>query len=233
MSVTQGSAADVGIVIQTMSDDSLRNVFSPRANSRMQIAATPVLTIKLTHTIPATGRYSDGVAGAFTGALWAFRCKVARMVAVDVVRRWEWVESVGTPVAPVAHARGNTVCLPLLVRTSVLDTAEEHLHYLWDTPHSLWGWLTTVDHKKIGWRYIVTALASLAIGGIEALILRVQLAQPDQHLLSPEAYNQIFTMQGDDDLLVRPANPGRLRQLPRPPLALDDRRGAMGRCRPS
>jgi cytochrome c oxidase subunit I len=78
----------------------------------------------------------------------------------------------------------------------VIDTAEARLHFLWDTPHSLWGWLTTVDHKKIGWRYIVTAVAFLAIGGIEALILRIQLAQPDQRVLSPEAYNQIFTMHG-------------------------------------
>ena len=45
-------------------------------------------------------------------------------------------------------------------------------------------------------RYLVTAFAFLVIGGIEALIMRVQLAQPEQHLLTPEQYNQLFTMHG-------------------------------------
>jgi cytochrome c oxidase subunit I len=58
------------------------------------------------------------------------------------------------------------------------------------------AWLTTVDHKKIGIMYGATALAFLAIGGLEALLIRAQLAQPDGQVLSPEAYNQAFTMHG-------------------------------------
>ncbi|NWG45035.1 MAG: cytochrome c oxidase subunit I [Alphaproteobacteria bacterium] len=57
-------------------------------------------------------------------------------------------------------------------------------------------WFSTTDHKKIGIRYLYTAFAFLLLGGIEALILRVQLAQPNARLLSPEAYNQLFTMHG-------------------------------------
>ena len=73
---------------------------------------------------------------------------------------------------------------------------EQRLTDLWETPKTLHGLLGTVDHKEIGKRYIVTALAFLLIGGVEALIMRLQLARPDNHLLSPEMYNQIFTMHG-------------------------------------
>ena len=58
------------------------------------------------------------------------------------------------------------------------------------------SWLTTVDHKKIGIMYFVTALFFFVIGGIEALLIRVQLAGPNGTLLTADQYNQIFTMHG-------------------------------------
>jgi cytochrome c oxidase subunit I+III len=60
----------------------------------------------------------------------------------------------------------------------------------------LYGWFATVDHKRIGILYLITSLAFFAVGGIEALLIRLQLARPNSHLLSPDAYNQIFTMHG-------------------------------------
>jgi cytochrome c oxidase subunit 1 len=60
----------------------------------------------------------------------------------------------------------------------------------------VWSWLTTVDHKRIGILYGYTAFAFLIIGGIEALLLRAQLARPDGTLLNANQYNQIFTMHG-------------------------------------
>ena len=54
----------------------------------------------------------------------------------------------------------------------------------------------TVDHKEIGHRYLATAFIFLIIGGVEALIMRIQLARADQSWLTPEAYNQLFTMHG-------------------------------------
>jgi cytochrome c oxidase subunit 1 len=66
----------------------------------------------------------------------------------------------------------------------------------WRRPPGIIGWLATVDHKEIGRRYIVTALVFLALGGVLALAMRVQLAQPDQNLISPDRYNQLFTMHG-------------------------------------
>jgi cytochrome c oxidase subunit 1 len=59
-----------------------------------------------------------------------------------------------------------------------------------------WSWVTTVDHKRIGILYGVTAFLFFLAGGIEALLLRLQLARPDGTVLSAAAYNQIFTMHG-------------------------------------
>ena len=70
------------------------------------------------------------------------------------------------------------------------------LQTIWETEPGVRGWFSTVDHKEIGLRYIVTAFAFLLLGGVEALVMRVQLAGPNRHLLSPEAYDQLFTMHG-------------------------------------
>ena len=58
------------------------------------------------------------------------------------------------------------------------------------------SWLTTVDHKRIGILYGVTAFAFFLLGGIEALLLRIQLAGPMGEFLDADTYNQLFTMHG-------------------------------------
>ncbi len=77
-------------------------------------------------------------------------------------------------------------------------------------PHGVWNWMTTVDHKKIGVMYSVAAFLFFLIGGIEALLLRVQLGSPDNTFLSAEAYNQVFTMHGTTMifLVVMPLSAG-------------------------
>lgn len=75
-------------------------------------------------------------------------------------------------------------------------TVENRLAGYWETPKSIRGWFATVDHKELGIRYLVTAFVFLLIGGVEALIMRLQLSRSNLSLLSPEAYNQIFTMHG-------------------------------------
>jgi cytochrome c oxidase subunit I len=59
-----------------------------------------------------------------------------------------------------------------------------------------WSWVATVDHKRIGILYGFTAFFFFIIGGLEALLIRTQLAAPDQNVLSADAYNQVFTMHG-------------------------------------
>jgi cytochrome c oxidase subunit 1 len=70
------------------------------------------------------------------------------------------------------------------------------LDLAWRRPRGIIGWLATVDHKEIGRRYIITALGFFVLGGIMALLMRLQLAQPDSNLIGAERYNQLFTMHG-------------------------------------
>ena len=58
----------------------------------------------------------------------------------------------------------------------------------------IWAWITTTDHKKIGILYGVSAMLFFIIGGVEALLIRTQLAIPNGEVLSADAYNQMFTM---------------------------------------
>jgi cytochrome c oxidase subunit 1 len=63
-------------------------------------------------------------------------------------------------------------------------------------PTGIWGWITTIDHKRIGILYGVTAFIFFIIGGIEAFLMRLQLSQANLDVISPEVYNQLFTMHG-------------------------------------
>ncbi|MGQ8631323.1 cytochrome c oxidase subunit I [Agrobacterium sp. DKPNP3] len=73
---------------------------------------------------------------------------------------------------------------------------DEKLHETWDPRPGFWGAIATVDHKVIARRYIVTAFVFLILGGILALVMRVQLATPEARFIDPDRYNQIFTMHG-------------------------------------
>jgi cytochrome c oxidase subunit 1 len=59
-----------------------------------------------------------------------------------------------------------------------------------------WSWVSTVDHKRIGILYGVTAFLFFIVGGVEALLIRAQLVRPNGTLLTAEEYNQLFTMHG-------------------------------------
>ena len=76
-----------------------------------------------------------------------------------------------------------------------VTTRTEDLGY---TPNTdgVWSWLTTVDHKRIGILYGVSALVFAFVGGFEALLIRTQLTGPNGTVLSADAYNQLFTMHG-------------------------------------
>src|SRR5580698_1263091 len=60
----------------------------------------------------------------------------------------------------------------------------------------VYEWVSTVDHKKIGLMYIAYALIFLLIGGLEAVLMRIQLAVPNNHFVSPQVFNRLFTMHG-------------------------------------
>ena len=86
--------------------------------------------------------------------------------------------------------------IPEVGRIPEGSAIEARLEKIWETAPGWRGWLSTVDHKTIGVRYLVTAFLFLLIGGIEALLLRIQLAGPNMAFLTPEQYNQLFTMHG-------------------------------------
>ncbi len=75
-----------------------------------------------------------------------------------------------------------------------MATTAATVHAAAPSESGLWSWLTTVDHKRIGVLYGVTAFIFFLIGGIEALMIRIQLMRPDMNFVSPDVYNQLFTM---------------------------------------
>src|SRR5436309_15399204 len=75
--------------------------------------------------------------------------------------------------------------------TEALPRHEEAAH---GHASGLWSWITTVDHKRIAVLYAVTAFGFFLVGGLEALLVRTQLAVPNNTLIDPDTYNSLFTM---------------------------------------
>ncbi len=74
--------------------------------------------------------------------------------------------------------------------------APAHVHASEYEPSGIWSWMTTVDHKRIGLLYLYAAFFFFILGGLEAVLIRMQLQGPNGQLLSADAYNQLFTMHG-------------------------------------
>jgi cytochrome c oxidase subunit I+III len=83
-----------------------------------------------------------------------------------------------------------------MTETAVDPREHEALDRVWRDRTGFWGWLTSTDHKSIGKRYIITAFVFFLLGGINAALMRVQLARPENGLIGPDRYNQIFTVHG-------------------------------------
>jgi cytochrome c oxidase subunit 1/cytochrome c oxidase subunit I+III len=77
-----------------------------------------------------------------------------------------------------------------------MATLTERLDEMWAEKPGLHSFISTVDHKRIGFRYFYTGMLFLILGGIEAMLIRMQLAGPRLDLLTPEAFNQLFSMHG-------------------------------------
>src|SRR5271165_2932714 len=85
-------------------------------------------------------------------------------------------------------SNAESVLKPMLV-----TPAEEAARPLFDRVHE---WIVTVDHKKLGLMYIIYGILFLVIAGLEATVMRIQLAIPHNHFVSPQVFNQLFTMHG-------------------------------------
>nr|WP_234484245.1 cytochrome c oxidase subunit I [Noviherbaspirillum pedocola] len=72
----------------------------------------------------------------------------------------------------------------------------ERLAHTWRDRTGLIGWLSAINHKTIAIRFIVTTMGFFLAAGVLALLIRLQLTRPDNHLMGPDFYNQLFTMHG-------------------------------------
>jgi cytochrome c oxidase subunit I len=84
----------------------------------------------------------------------------------------------------------------MAVATPPVRERLERLEQIWSERPGVLGWLTTVDHKRIGLLYFWTTLAFFAAGGVEAILMRTQLASPEEHVVGPATYDQLMTMHG-------------------------------------
>ena len=77
-----------------------------------------------------------------------------------------------------------------------MATLAARLGVIWAERPGLASWLTTVDHKKIGLKYIYTSFVFMILGGIESLLIRTQLIDANLEIVQPEFFNQLFSMHG-------------------------------------
>src|SRR5688500_18246058 len=76
------------------------------------------------------------------------------------------------------------------------ESSEAQLERTCRAPGGLWGWLTAINHKSIGTRYLATTFLFFIFAGVNAALMRAQLARPNGNVLGPDAYNQAFTVHG-------------------------------------
>jgi cytochrome c oxidase subunit 1 len=79
---------------------------------------------------------------------------------------------------------------------TTLEIDRRRLAETWRVPRGVVGWFMATDHRTIGIRYIVTAFVFFIFAGLLAAAMRLQLALPDNHVLGPDRYNQVFTTHG-------------------------------------
>jgi cytochrome c oxidase subunit I len=87
---------------------------------------------------------------------------------------------------------GHTVSVPAARGVAHEDVSVNYLTY----PKGLKSWLTTIDHKRIGIMYLAFVMTSFFVGGIFALLIRIELLTPKQTIMTAETYNRVFTLHG-------------------------------------
>ncbi len=80
--------------------------------------------------------------------------------------------------------------------TTLTPVPQIVVHRVERQPRGLMSWLMTTDHKRIGILYMVATFVFFVLGGVEALMMRLQLGVANNNLIAPEVYNQLFTMHG-------------------------------------
>src|SRR3982750_4229907 len=103
-------------------------------------------------------------------------------------------------LSPESQVSERLVTSPLADVTTAAGTAEqaelEQLEPTCEPRHGFYGWFTSGDHKSIAKRYIITCFVFFILAGLNAGLMRLQLARPEMNLIGPDKYNQIFTVHG-------------------------------------
>ncbi|HEV2706188.1 MAG TPA: cytochrome c oxidase subunit I [Pyrinomonadaceae bacterium] len=100
------------------------------------------------------------------------------------------------PPQPPPPDAGAPLADAVLAEELVDERERAALAETWSDPPGFWGQIASVNHKTVGMRFIVTAFGFFILGGILAVLMRIQLARPENNFLGPDLYNQIFTMHG-------------------------------------
>jgi cytochrome c oxidase subunit 1 len=78
----------------------------------------------------------------------------------------------------------------------------EALENVWSPRPGFYGWLTDADHKSVGVRYIITAFVFFALAGLQAATIRLQLSRPENNVVGPDLYNQLFSVHGSSMMFL-------------------------------
>src|SRR4029079_18203230 len=97
---------------------------------------------------------------------------------------------------PTGHLSAPTANGPALLAPPPYEPEHVALERAWGRKPGILGWIVCTDHKAIGLRFITTAFVFFALGGLLALMMRLQLARPSNTVLGPDTYNQFFTTHG-------------------------------------
>ncbi|HEX9109242.1 MAG TPA: cbb3-type cytochrome c oxidase subunit I, partial [Longimicrobiales bacterium] len=82
------------------------------------------------------------------------------------------------------------------------ERGRAQLELAWAGRPGFWGWLTSTHHRSVSKRYIVTCFVFFALGGVAALLMRIQLATPENRFINPDLYNQLFTTHGSNMMFL-------------------------------
>src|SRR5829696_1573870 len=100
-------------------------------------------------------------------------------------------------LSPEPQVIDRTATLPYAQASDQFEAEVAELERTYEShANPLWAWVTSVDHKSIGKRYIATCFAFFLLAGLNAAIMRLQLARPENDIVGPDRYNQLFTVHG-------------------------------------
>ena len=149
------------------------------------------------HTLPYDNTIKDWVSKEM-GDLILFDVKSTTGEFIDYDREIHWRENRDLSGNNIMHMGifYESAMRWLGTASSVMAVSNVNVKKRPSSETGIWSWITTVDHKRIGIMYGYAAFFFLLVGGLEALLLRIQLSQPDNNFLTAAEYNAMFTMHG-------------------------------------